>query len=214
MGRLIIFLLLLTTLSSAQPKGRKRLRGRLSRWRQASARFTNVPLQNCKSVPREVCGADGCKTVQEEQCETGFEYRAVSREFEGSGPNGWCQDANGIIITGNYCSASACLAECERYSDATACEYGTAGDCYYHTENVLGGNGNSTAYCWLSAPTNVTTTTSAPVVVPAYKSIGCWEDTSSRAIPTLEGKSNLLDGGYKSRSNAIQKCYKAALSFG
>ncbi|XP_019616699.1 PREDICTED: uncharacterized protein LOC109464206 [Branchiostoma belcheri] len=47
-----------------------------------------------------------------------------------------------------------------------------------------------------------------------YHSLGCWKDHSSRAIPTLEG----LDSGlgdmhnYKTRSNAVEKCYQAAKS--
>ena len=51
-------------------------------------------------------------------------------------------------------------------------------------------------------------------IYPAYKSIGCWRDTSNRAIPTLEGTSDLLDGNYGTRTNAIEKCLNATLSFG
>ena len=46
------------------------------------------------------------------------------------------------------------------------------------------------------------------------KSFGCWRDTSNRAIPTVEGSSSLLDGAYKSRSNALQKCARVALERG
>ncbi|XP_078670977.1 polycystin-1-like protein 2 isoform X2 [Branchiostoma floridae x Branchiostoma belcheri] len=48
-----------------------------------------------------------------------------------------------------------------------------------------------------------------------YTSLGCWRDTSDRAIPILEGTDPRLDGsGYQARSNAIKKCYKVALSRG
>ena len=43
-----------------------------------------------------------------------------------------------------------------------------------------------------------------------YKNVGCYKDTSSRAIPTLEGKDLILDGQYSSRKNAIAKCALAA----
>ena len=44
----------------------------------------------------------------------------------------------------------------------------------------------------------------------AYETIGCYKDTGDRAIHTLEGKDPILDGGYKARANAIEKCYEAA----
>ena len=43
-----------------------------------------------------------------------------------------------------------------------------------------------------------------------YKNVGCYKDTSSRAIPTLEGKDPILDGQYSSRKNPIAKCALAA----
>ncbi|CAK8682276.1 unnamed protein product [Clavelina lepadiformis] len=43
-----------------------------------------------------------------------------------------------------------------------------------------------------------------------YFSIGCWRDTSHRAIPTAEGTSYLLDGAYGHRSNPIEKCARVA----
>ena len=45
-------------------------------------------------------------------------------------------------------------------------------------------------------------------------SLGCWKDTSNRAITTLEGKSSILDGPYRSRVNPIQKCFEVAKSLG
>ena len=40
--------------------------------------------------------------------------------------------------------------------------------------------------------------------------LGCYQDYSVRAIPTLEGKESILDGNYWTRTDAINKCYKAA----
>ena len=48
----------------------------------------------------------------------------------------------------------------------------------------------------------------------AYFTIGCYKDTSNRAIQTLEGKDPILDGSYSSRINAIAKCAVAATSRG
>ena len=45
---------------------------------------------------------------------------------------------------------------------------------------------------------------------PFFTSVGCWKDTQNRAIATLEGQDDRLDGSYGSRSNPIQKCYEAA----
>ena len=44
--------------------------------------------------------------------------------------------------------------------------------------------------------------------------VGCYEDTSNRAIPTLEGADTILDGEYGSRRNAIAKCALAAIRAG
>ena len=43
-----------------------------------------------------------------------------------------------------------------------------------------------------------------------YTSLGCYGDSQSRAIPTLEGKDPILDGDYTSRKNATAKCAIAA----
>ncbi|XP_035674439.1 uncharacterized protein LOC118414482 isoform X3 [Branchiostoma floridae] len=62
--------------------------------------------------------------------------------------------------------------------------------------------------------------TGAPIALPKgyvpkpYISIGCWRDSGSRAIPTLEGKDKLLDGSYTTRAGAIDKCYQVAKSRG
>lgn len=48
-----------------------------------------------------------------------------------------------------------------------------------------------------------------------YKSLGCWRDkVADRAVPTLEGTSNKLDGDYRLRNDAIIKCYEAAFKRG
>lgn len=44
----------------------------------------------------------------------------------------------------------------------------------------------------------------------AYETIGCYKDRLDRAIPILEGKDPILDGGYTQRIKAIEKCYEAA----
>nr|XP_002732012.1 PREDICTED: uncharacterized protein LOC100374260 [Saccoglossus kowalevskii] len=41
---------------------------------------------------------------------------------------------------------------------------------------------------------------------PGYVRVGCYKDTSDRAIATLEGTDSRLDGAYTARTNAIQKC--------
>ena len=48
------------------------------------------------------------------------------------------------------------------------------------------------------------------IVFIDYKDVGCYKDTSSRVIPTLEGKDPILDGQYSSRKNPIAKCALAA----
>ena len=49
---------------------------------------------------------------------------------------------------------------------------------------------------------------------PGYDEVGCYKDTGSRAIPTLEGKDSILDGSYSSRTNPIAKCAVAAMRAG
>lgn len=51
-------------------------------------------------------------------------------------------------------------------------------------------------------------------LVSTSESLGCWKDDIPRAMKTLEGKSSKLTGHYRSRSNAIEKCLQAAVSFG
>merc|ERR1712179_851472 len=47
-----------------------------------------------------------------------------------------------------------------------------------------------------------------------YQLLGCYKDTVDRAILQLEGTDPILDDLYQYRENAVQKCYKAALSLG
>ena len=44
--------------------------------------------------------------------------------------------------------------------------------------------------------------------------MGCYRDTSSRAIRGLEGTDAILDGSYSSRVNPITKCAVAAIRAG
>ena len=51
------------------------------------------------------------------------------------------------------------------------------------------------------------------VLLIDYTGVGCYRDTTDRAIPTLEDTDSVLDGGvffYRSRQNAIVKCAVAA----
>ena len=44
--------------------------------------------------------------------------------------------------------------------------------------------------------------------------MGCYKDTSNRAIQIIEGTDSILDGSYSSRKNAIAKCAVAAMRAG
>ncbi|XP_070550000.1 uncharacterized protein [Ptychodera flava] len=46
------------------------------------------------------------------------------------------------------------------------------------------------------------------------ENLGCWKDTADRAIGTLEGKDDRLDGSYTAREDAITKCREAAFDRG
>jgi len=46
------------------------------------------------------------------------------------------------------------------------------------------------------------------------ESLGCWRDTTNRAIPTLEGLDRVLDGNYQNRQEAIEKCVQAGFTRG
>jgi len=53
------------------------------------------------------------------------------------------------------------------------------------------------------------------IVLPAiadtgYTHIGCWKDSSNRAIPQLEGSDPRIKGHYSTRADAINKCYQVA----
>ena len=60
---------------------------------------------------------------------------------------------------------------------------------------------------FLIAPSNVTTQS-------VFKPLGCWKDTRSRAIPTLEGKDARLKGRATSRDYSIDLCYQSAKARG
>ena len=54
-----------------------------------------------------------------------------------------------------------------------------------------------------------------PVILfTGYETIGCYKDTSKRAIKTLEGTDAILDGSYTSRKNPIAKCAVASMRKG
>ena len=56
-----------------------------------------------------------------------------------------------------------------------------------------------------------------PFSVSPYQPLGCFEDTASRAIGSIEGKDevkHILDGNFLIRKNAIFKCYEAAKYLG
>ena len=46
----------------------------------------------------------------------------------------------------------------------------------------------------------------------ALESLGCWRDTTDRAIPALEGLDRVLDGNYSIRQEAIEKCVQAGFT--
>ena len=52
------------------------------------------------------------------------------------------------------------------------------------------------------------------LISPGYDSVGCYKDTSSRAIRTMEGTDPILDGSYSTRANPIAKCAAAAMRAG
>ena len=45
-----------------------------------------------------------------------------------------------------------------------------------------------------------------------YRSLGCWEDRSDKAIPSIEGSNGLLKEDYWTRVGPIEKCLKVAAS--
>ena len=47
-----------------------------------------------------------------------------------------------------------------------------------------------------------------------YKAVGCFKDSSSRAIPTMEGKDSILDGSHRRQKNTISKGALAAIRAG
>ena len=46
------------------------------------------------------------------------------------------------------------------------------------------------------------------------ENLGCWKDSRNRAIQPIEGAHYLLKDNYHSRTDAVNKCLKAALAFG
>ncbi|XP_068721064.1 uncharacterized protein [Montipora capricornis] len=91
------------------------------------------------------------------------------------------------VQNGGWCAASAT-------ADQTFDNYGTSAACGSDGE---GGPGANQVY-----------------VIKGFETIGCFKDTSNRAIQPLEGKDSILDGSYGARKNAIAKCAVAAMRKG
>ncbi|XP_070550915.1 uncharacterized protein [Ptychodera flava] len=96
------------------------------------------------------------------------------------------------LQAGGWCAAS-------RNAEDTYQKYGTSDNCAGDGE---GGGWANQVYRILNVP------------APNLDNLGCWTDTSDRAIPTLEGQDDILDGDYVDREDAITKCKEAALSRG
>lgn len=47
-----------------------------------------------------------------------------------------------------------------------------------------------------------------------YIHFGCWKDSIPRALSSFEGTSPTLDGNYKNRERAFQKCFELTKSLG
>ncbi|XP_078580556.1 uncharacterized protein LOC144864360 isoform X11 [Branchiostoma floridae x Branchiostoma japonicum] len=104
------------------------------------------------------------------------------------------------VQNGGWCAGSAnALSTYRKYGPSAAC--GKDGE---------GGGWANEVYLITGAPI----TLPKGYVPKPYFSIGCWKDTGNRAIPTLEGKDARLDGAYRARANAIEKCYQVAKSRG
>ena len=46
------------------------------------------------------------------------------------------------------------------------------------------------------------------------KDLGCWADKEDRVIPPIEGEHSLLMDDYNTRTDPLEKCVEAAVSFG
>ena len=44
----------------------------------------------------------------------------------------------------------------------------------------------------------------------AYTHLGCWKDTGKRAVPQIDGSDARIRGNYRTRADAINKCYQVA----
>ncbi|XP_066266631.1 uncharacterized protein [Branchiostoma lanceolatum] len=79
-------------------------------------------------------------------------------------------------------------------------------------------DGESGVWCYTTDPGTRWEYCDVPVCAATenrgYVSLGCWKDESDRAIPILEGTDPRLDGQYRERDNAIEKCFEVALSRG
>ena len=79
--------------------------------------------------------------------------------------------------------------------------YATLPDNQIQSRTLLGSNHSESWHSWF-------------LFSFAVQRIGCYKDTSRRAIPLLEGKISFLKGNYQRRRKAIEKCAYAAIRFG
>ena len=81
--------------------------------------------------------------------------------------SGWCLDPEGsdqeteIVHLPNYASIEECFSDCKSHLRAEGCQYYTNLDsidhtgCYYHTTEVVAGDGDSNTYCWIKQSSNI-----------------------------------------------------------
>ncbi|KAI8513359.1 carbohydrate binding [Branchiostoma belcheri] len=74
--------------------------------------------------------------------------------------------------------------------------------------------GNSSVRCQADRTWSGPVPTCARSGSVEYQSLGCWRDTWTGAIPSLEGTDVRLDGDPLTRNDPIEKCYQVALSRG
>jgi len=94
------------------------------------------------------------------------------------------------VQDGGWCAAGKSVADAQKYGEATNCMHGKGGGWANDVYQVKCGSGG---------------------VGARYVSEGCWKDTGNRAIPDMD---SVLGGNYKLRKDAINKCFRLALSKG
>ncbi|XP_078574301.1 uncharacterized protein LOC144860780 [Branchiostoma floridae x Branchiostoma japonicum] len=112
------------------------------------------------------------------------------------------------VRNGGWCAGSADAHKTyNKYGPYTTCrqdgEGGPLGNEVYLISDVFTQNKEGGEVAKVQGPKYITVI-----------SLGCWKDTDNRAIATLEGTDPRLDGSYRARANAIEKCYQVAKSRG